>query len=196
MTPGTQAAVRAAARLGLEVGEPFLIQETNNTVVWLRPHPIIAKVGTHDYSAITLNHEYEVASSLQEVGAPVAPPWLDMGLITDSETGYSITLWCRQKAEPGVGARDADIGRSLKLLHGAMARIDVQLPSFRDGIAQARRALTDDARVAALAVEDRDFLRRSFAELERRLEVAPLSNKLSMASPTTATDDFCGHTLD
>jgi hypothetical protein len=30
----------------LSVAEPILIEETNNTVLWLRPHAIIAKVAT------------------------------------------------------------------------------------------------------------------------------------------------------
>ena len=45
MTPGMRAAINVASRLGLHADDPVLIQETNNTVVWLRPHPVIAKVG-------------------------------------------------------------------------------------------------------------------------------------------------------
>ena len=44
MTPGVQAAVEVAGQFGLTVEDPTLIQETNNTVVWLRPHSVIAKV--------------------------------------------------------------------------------------------------------------------------------------------------------
>jgi hypothetical protein len=45
-TPGYRAAIEVAEELGLTLDGPLLIQETNNTVVWLRPYPIIAKVGT------------------------------------------------------------------------------------------------------------------------------------------------------
>ncbi len=45
MTPSV-VAIEAAERLGLAVTDPVLVQETNNTVLWLAPHPVIAKVGT------------------------------------------------------------------------------------------------------------------------------------------------------
>jgi hypothetical protein len=64
VTVGVEAETRVAINLGMNLGEPFLIQETNPTVVWLRPHPIIAKVGTRWDSAAALRHEYEVASAL------------------------------------------------------------------------------------------------------------------------------------
>lgn len=37
MKPAFHAAVDVAEGLGLIVGEPALIQETNNTVLWLQP---------------------------------------------------------------------------------------------------------------------------------------------------------------
>jgi hypothetical protein len=160
-----RAAIEVATQLGLHVDDPVLIQETNNTVVWLRPHPIIAKVGTHDYSAITLNHEYDVASSLTVAGAPIASPWGDVGPVSDPETGYVVTLWCRQDTETSAEPNETGVGHSLRLVHDAMTRINVQLPSFRDGIAHAQSVLAKDAPMSALAGGDRDFLRHSFAEL-------------------------------
>jgi hypothetical protein len=40
------AASRVAAKYGFGVQDPVVVQETNNTVVWLRTHAISAKVGT------------------------------------------------------------------------------------------------------------------------------------------------------
>jgi hypothetical protein len=42
------AACRVAADFGFVADDPVILQETNNTVVWLRPHPIIGKVGTRN----------------------------------------------------------------------------------------------------------------------------------------------------
>lgn len=73
MTPGFRAGVEVAAQQGLVANDPVLIQETNNTVVWLRPHPIIAKIGAHRDGAELLDREHEVASALTALGAR----WID-----------------------------------------------------------------------------------------------------------------------
>ncbi len=162
--------MRAAQRLGLEPNNPFLIQETNNTVVWLRPYPIIAKVGPHGYSPTMLRHELEVASALAAAGAPIAAPWQDVGLLTDPETGFVISLWDRHETLAGAAPAGTSVAGSLHVLHDAMARIRVPLPSFRVAIAHAQLVAARDQPMAALDPGDREFLRRSFAELSRQLE--------------------------
>ncbi len=69
VTRGVRAAIRVAKGLDRLVDKPLLIQETNSTVVWLRPHSIIAKVGTHAESAEFLTREHEVASILTAAGS-------------------------------------------------------------------------------------------------------------------------------
>jgi len=170
VTAGTEAAVRVAQRLGLEPDDPYLIQETNNTVVWLRPYPIIAKVGPHDYSSTMLHHEVEVASALTAAGAPIAAPWRDVGLLTDPETGFVISLWNRHETVVGAAPGGISVARSLHVLHNAMARISVPLPSFRDAIARAQVVAARDQPMAALDPDDCEFLRRSFAELSQQLD--------------------------
>jgi hypothetical protein len=77
MNSGIGAAVEIAREIGLDVAEPVLVQETNNTVVWLWPHAIIAKVGTRTGSYEALVREFEVATALAGLGAPFAPPLPD-----------------------------------------------------------------------------------------------------------------------
>ena len=43
MSIPASAACRVAAEYGLISHDPVILQESNNTVVWLRPHAIIAK---------------------------------------------------------------------------------------------------------------------------------------------------------
>ena len=76
----------------MNLGEPVLIQETNHTVVWLRPYPVIAKVGTRRDSAAALRHEYEVASALAVSEAPVAAPRPGIGPLLDRKSGFVVTL--------------------------------------------------------------------------------------------------------
>jgi Ser/Thr protein kinase RdoA (MazF antagonist) len=170
VTVGVEAATRVAIDLGMSLGEPFLIQETNHTVVWLRPYPIIAKVGTRRDSAAALRHEYEVASALTACGAPVAAPRPGIGPLLDLESGFVVTLWTRLEIDPTLGLKEADRGASLHLVHEALARIDVELPSFRVCLERTRIALFDDIRMAALPVQDRLFLREAFEELIGNLD--------------------------
>jgi len=50
VSDATAAACRVAARFDLPTDQPAVLQESNNTVVWLRPHPVIAKVGKWQHS--------------------------------------------------------------------------------------------------------------------------------------------------
>lgn len=69
MAPGYRAAVEVVRELGFRVEKPVLIQETNNTVVWMRPEPIIAKVATRTDSADGLIREHQLVSALDRLGA-------------------------------------------------------------------------------------------------------------------------------
>ena len=163
--PGLQAAVAVAEQLGLHSEAPLLLQETNNTVVWLRPHPVIAKVGTQPHSSEALAREHEVASQLAAQGAPIAPPRSESGPVHDRESGFVVTLWDRLAHDPSAEPSGVDIARSLIQLHDALDHCDLAIPDFRVGLAFARTALFDDVRVAALAPVDREFLRSAFDDL-------------------------------
>jgi len=163
-TPGV-AAVEVAERLGLAVTEPVLVQETNNTVLWLRPHPIIAKVGTHSGSAELLVREHDVASALAELGAPVGRPLSGVGPMRHAATGFVVTLWDRLEHNADAEPPGSTVGASLRGVHEGLRLCDVTLPSFRVGLQRARSALADDARTPALAAVDRVFLRDAFDDL-------------------------------
>jgi aminoglycoside phosphotransferase (APT) family kinase protein len=165
-----RAAIELATELGLHVDDPVLVQETNNTVVWLRPHAVIAKVGTHADSADRLILEHKVASALTAIGAPVVPPLANVQPSRDPDTGFMVTLWSRQDHDANVAIEANDVGRSLLQVHAGLAQSDVSLPSFRDGLRRAQGALWDDSRIAALATDDRVFLRTAFADLLIRLD--------------------------
>ena len=177
MTPGIEAAMRVAARLGLEAGEPVLIQETNNTIVWLRPHPVIAKVGTHSDSAEMLTFEHELVSALLAVGAPVVAPLPGTTPVRDSETGFPVSLWNRLDHDPNAVIAADEVGRSLHQVHERLSESNVSLPGFRVGLRRAQIALSDDARISALAMDDRVLLRLAFADLLVQLDEHSLSEQ-------------------
>jgi aminoglycoside phosphotransferase (APT) family kinase protein len=159
-------AVEAARRVGATLGygseQPVLIQETNNSVVWLRPHAVVAKVGKWPRSEASLIREHAVASALIRVGAPVAPPVDGIGPTHDRSTGFIVTLWERLASVDRPRATTEEIADSLRELHLALARYGGDLPTFEAALDLAEAAVWDDHVMHALPPDDRTLLRRMF----------------------------------
>ncbi|HSH58683.1 MAG TPA: hypothetical protein VK988_03380 [Acidimicrobiales bacterium] len=70
MTSATRAAVEVGREYGVKATNPEVVQETNNTVVWLGPEPVIAKVATRTDAQDDLRLEHAVAVELAALEAP------------------------------------------------------------------------------------------------------------------------------
>jgi Ser/Thr protein kinase RdoA (MazF antagonist) len=152
------AAVEVGAAYGVGAAAPALLQETNNTVVWLRPFPVIAKVATRADSKLDVRLEHAVGSELAALGADIATPLPGAEPVEHPSTGFVVTLWERlERVNAEVPGRS--LSRSLAALHTALAKTCTKLPSFRAELMRARVALDDDTFMAALAPRDRTFLR-------------------------------------
>jgi hypothetical protein len=163
------AAVRVGSLHGFATDSPILVQETNNTVVWLRPHAVIAKVGTRSHSTEALALEHGVSAALAAAGAPIAPPVENVGPVVDEETTLLVTLWRRlDHDEREVSAEET--ARVLALLHEHLARYTGAVPHLKEKLDHARRALADDAMMAALPADDRSILRAAFDRYRARVE--------------------------
>src|SRR5207237_8069078 len=104
MTPGVEAAVEIAEGYGLRTVEPLVLQDTNNTVVWLRPHPVVAKVATEKQTRASVIRERDVCDYLVSVGAPVRPPWRHAPTYHHGPAGDVVSLWqCLRNARSGLG---------------------------------------------------------------------------------------------
>jgi len=139
MTRAVNAAARVGHHFGLRVDEPLLLQETNNVVVWLRPSPVVAKVGRWPHSEERLRREHAVAAALAREGGPVVPPIGTPAI--DGQTGFVVTLWERVEHDTAHAPAPEELAASLRELHAALASYDGDTPSFRSAIALAREAL-------------------------------------------------------
>ena len=140
MNPAVRAATEVGRSFGVRCDEPVVLHETNNTVVWLSPAPVVAKVSTRRESAGAIVKEYEVASALTARGAPVARPLPGTRPLAHAPSGFTVTLWDRLEAEPGAVPSGLAVGQSLRAIHEALALLDIELPDFRVGVSGARRA--------------------------------------------------------
>jgi Phosphotransferase enzyme family len=164
-------------RYGIGSDDPVVLQETNNTVVWLRPHDVIAKVGTRADSRESLVREFRVARALATIGAQVGEPLGSTTPRRHRATGYVVTLWIRLVHDPSVPPSSSTIGDSLQRLHEDLTRCDLRLPDFRVGIRRARLALIDESHALALAPDDRMFLREVTDARLPRLETRPFQSR-------------------
>jgi Phosphotransferase enzyme family len=162
VTDAIDAAARVGAQYGYSTDEPVLLQETNNTVVWLRPHEVVAKVGTRSHSVEALKLEHAVAMAMAADVAPIAPPVAGAKPTIDPESRLLVTLWTRLEHDPDLEIATEDSAEVLRLLHEYLVRYSGPLPGFKEKLGRAREALADDRLMAALAATDRSMLRAAF----------------------------------
>ena len=154
------AAVDVAATAGFPAPEPVVLQDTNNVVVHLAPHEVVAKVGVWPHSAAVLGLEIDVCAHLSAVGAPVAAP---IGpLRSGGPYRLPVSLWHRLVPAPRPQLDDGELALLVRRVHDALSTYGGALPSYLGAIDHTRRTLFDDAAMAALATDDRSLLRARF----------------------------------
>ena len=160
---GFAAAVAVGESFGIHGDQAVLLQETNNTVVWLKPHPVVAKVATRRSNEPRLRSEHTLAAQLAALGAETVRPLRGTIPTKDDETGYVVTLWERLEA---TGRQEevapTEVETSFLRLHDALGDTTAALPSFRTWISEAQAALDDDSFMRPLLPDDRSFLRDVF----------------------------------
>ncbi len=132
----TRAAVTAALAVasveGLRVAEPRIVGRGSNRIVWLWPAPIVARVMTgtvvlHTDPAGWLAREIDVCRFLADSGAPVVSPANSVDPGPHRRDGLWLSLWDYAEVIP-ADLSPVEIGKSLRLLHDAMASYPGALP--------------------------------------------------------------------
>ena len=155
------AAVSAAARLGITGTEPVILADGANVIVHLSPAPVVAKVAASTTAvrpdaAAWLQRELDVASFLTGAGAPVAAPSPEVPAAVHRAGGQVMSFW-RYLKPAGTGLPDeANVGGMLRDLHAVLRGYPGELPvmvSLRDIPAFLARPQTrlGDRDAAALA---------------------------------------------
>jgi hypothetical protein len=123
-----RAALEAGESLGLSPSNPSVLQDSNNVVVWLSPHDVLAKVGVWPHSAEVLSREVEVCAHLAAVGAPVATPI--GGLRQIGAGAWPVSLWQRLRRLDGAQVDDHELAEILRRVHQALRSCSAELPSY------------------------------------------------------------------
>jgi hypothetical protein len=165
------AAVSVADTLGVGAERPAILADSNNTIVWLAPAPIVAKVGTshfRDAELESLARELAVSAHLSGLGAAVVAPVRGLAAGPHRWRDLTLTLW--QYAEPSgtVAPEPAEAAAAMSAVHDALAVFPGSLPRFELELADARRFLRPE-RSPTLLDSDRHFLLSVVGEVEERL---------------------------
>jgi hypothetical protein len=185
--PGMNSAVRAAIEMAgqfrIMSTDPVRLQETNNTVVWLRPEPVVAKVAVRAHSQDEVRLEYAVAVELNELGADIARPMPGTRPVQHAGTGFVVTLWERLEGPDRAPVPPEQLAGSLLRLHIALRQTKIGLPPFHAMIANANHMLEDDAFIAHVDHADRELLRDSYERGLAALEGASLEKRRLHGEP-------------
>jgi hypothetical protein len=165
-----EAAVAAARRLGVQVGAPAVLRATNNTVVWLRPSPVVAKVGEH----ARLERELAAARFLVDHGAPVVGPSKAIPPVVHVEDVFSMSFWEYAPQHAGTEPGSRPVAIALHELHQTLRGLPTsggpRLTSFSWELHHAHRCLGSPEFAPELGHADRHVLRRAIERLLPGLE--------------------------
>lgn len=168
------AAAEAAARHGLDATAPTVLQDWNDTVVHLAPHPVVARAGTSWIASDkeeTYRRELAVATYAAARGGPCVRPSSLLPPGPERVNGMVLAFWEYLEVLPSA-AQPAEAGRALRAFHASVADYAGALPEL-----DARHA-----RAAAVARE----LRRPGPH-DRRLLVSTLERlRAALAQGTRA----------
>jgi hypothetical protein len=163
-----------ATALGMQVDQPELLRSTNNTVLWLRPSPVVAKIAPEGHNR--LSWEYAIASSLYECGAPVVGPLEIGGNAVHTSDGCEMTFW-PYHPQDGSDPSPAAVADALEAMHRAVDRVAEAepLPSWDVGPQDVLSRLENLSYASALESQDRRLLRSALA---RYSEIAATSSSV------------------
>jgi hypothetical protein len=157
-----QAAVAVAVRYDLVVHEPVMLRSTNNTVAWLSPSPVVAKVS--DRPSNLLAYELAAGAYLARSGAPVAAPEPNLGDRVHRLNGYSVTFWRYLQSDPEPGDHVVLAGalrRFHELAQGFSGFDHGSVPRYDEVVADVRRRLEEPGFASAMSKDERALVCRA-----------------------------------
>jgi hypothetical protein len=211
----TAAAVAVARKLGLESVDPVLVGQSSNVLVHLRPAPVVARVMTataalHADEEAWLTHELSVTGFAAAAGAPVVAPSDRLPPGPYQHDGLWLSFWELAAERTGGGELSgAEVGRSLKELHDALAGYEAaDLPPFTVALGELGvtidderadlpwQALHGDTSLSNLLDTDRGPLWNDFEDVCRGPVVWDLAGVVQSAEQRGRPAGFAEEALD
>jgi hypothetical protein len=156
---------------GIVSRAPVVLADAHNTIVWLVPSPVVAKVATSPVgqAANRLTREIAIAEHVASRGGPVArpSPLFEPRLYTSGP--LAMTFWEHVEHEPAAELDPRLAAAALGAVHEALLNFKGDLPDYADRLREAGALLADVVATPTLPADDRSFMRRAHAVLSDRL---------------------------
>jgi molybdopterin-guanine dinucleotide biosynthesis protein A len=182
-----RAAEMVARRQGIDGVAPAILQDWNDTIVHLRPAPIVARVRTswlRDNTDEPYERELAVVSYAAARNAPVVAPTRNPSPGPHHADGLVVSLWDYVEQLAG-DVPPLEAGQALRALHDAIADYPVALPSLWNRLDRAQATTDDPSASPALAEEDREFLAQRLRKLRSSFQQLPLPERNLHGAPHT-----------
>jgi hypothetical protein len=176
-----EVAALIASRFGLVVEDPVVLHDSNNTVIWLRPEAIVAKVATGHHHRLGL--EMSVARHLVACGAPVAAPADALPPVAHQVGGLEATFWTYVPQANGQEPEALEWASALYAVHQALEAYPGVLPSFDHELDSVAGVLSDPDQALKLTLSDRTMLLSALSVLRSELAVLEPPRRALHGSP-------------
>jgi hypothetical protein len=154
------AAVEVAEGLGLVASNPVVLKDSNNTIVRLRPMPVVAKVATSPAPGAVRGQvrELDVLTYLSDSNAPVAHLAAGLPRRLHEAAGRSVLLLDYVDHDPEHPVSTDMAREAVASVHAALSDYPGELPAFTDQLHRIRPLLSDPAATPDLSGDDRALL--------------------------------------
>lgn len=158
------AAVAVAAAHGVTSTDPAVLHDGSNTLVHLRPAPVVARVatgvGTVRPGDAWMTRELAVAGTLATAGAPVLAPAVQLPPGPHRHDGLTLSFWQHEREVE----RPADLGpagQALRTCHGLLRAAAPALPMPAQSVIEEACALVPSltGEAGAITGDDATVLR-------------------------------------
>ena len=161
---------------GRAARDPVVLEDSSNTLVWLRPAPVVARVAAltarvrADGGEAHQRREVEVAGHLAAAGAPVLGPSDLLPPGPHERDGRWMTFWPYVDHDEARAVSAEDAARLLRQVHDALAAFVGELPRLAPVLVEVPRIIDVLAEQGAVSPADAESLRAAQARLVPRLE--------------------------
>jgi aminoglycoside phosphotransferase (APT) family kinase protein len=154
------------------------VRDVTNVLVHLSPTPVIARISmTLSRRGVeALERELDVAAYASRAGAPIAAPADTLPPGPHLRDGFQISFWRLEDHDPSRPLDQAECGRALGELHGALSTYRGALPPYHglEELAQLLEALEPAEHVTE---DDLATLRRAHADVSKSVERLELPHR-------------------
>ncbi|WP_052592749.1 hypothetical protein [Luteipulveratus mongoliensis] len=179
----TVAASSLGRDLELQVDDVVVVQNSNKLALRVLPCNVLARTAVAGEEVAAF--EIVVTQHLGALSAPIARPDPRVEPLVYERDGFAVTFWTFYDSVTDAisSVKYAD---ALHRLHGAMQRVEVEVPHFTERVAEAERLVMKRSETPELGAADRALL---LDTLRVGVSVRPLSPAATRLKDVECSDE-------